>query len=497
MKKMLRFKRVLRLFALLAARLLMQQTLSAQVPHTFNYQGIARDAGGNVLPARKIGVELSVLDGGPTGTVVYTETFTDTTNAFGLFAMQVGGGTVVSGSFAGINWATGNKYLQTSIDLSGGTSYTLSGTTQLLSVPYALYAQNAVVGGGWGLKGNAGTGDTAFIGTTDNTAFAVKVNDSLSGLIDPVLFNTFWGYEAGNPTMAGDNNVALGYQALHLGSSGNNNVAIGYTSMGFDSIGEDNTAVGYRTLLVSNGGSNTAIGYQALWQNTSGNSNTAVGASALQNVKSGSNNTAVGIDALLTNSTGFDNTAIGWGADVSDESLTNATAIGYQATVDASNKVRIGNTAVTVIEGQVPFTTPSDGRFKFNIREDVKGLDFVLKLRPVTYQFNTKMQDNFMRGVMSEGTPVAYDEAMMVRRTGFIAQEVEKAAKMTGYNFDGLKIPRNKKEYYSLSYASFVVPLVKAVQEQEGVIRQQEQRIDDLSKQVEELRKMIPAVTQK
>jgi hypothetical protein len=170
MKKMLRFKKALRLFTLLMSGVVMEQTVSAQVPQTFNYQGIARDAGGNVLPNRRIGVELSVLDGGPTGTVVYSETFTDTTNAFGLFSMPVGGGTVVSGSFAGINWATGNKYLQTAIDLSGGTSYSLSGTTQLLSVPYALYAQNAVVGASsnsWNLYGNANTGDTGFIGTTD------------------------------------------------------------------------------------------------------------------------------------------------------------------------------------------------------------------------------------------------------------------------------------------------------------------------------------------
>jgi hypothetical protein len=480
-------KKSLRSFLLLAFALLVcQKTLLAQVPQTFNYQGIARDAGGNVLPNRKIGVELSVLDGGPTGTVVYRETFTDTTNAFGLFSMPVGGGTVVSGSFAGINWATGNKYLQTAIDLSGGTSYSLSGTTQLLSVPYALYAQNAAAGNGWGLKGNAGTGDTAFIGTTDNTAFAIKVNDSLSGLIDPVLFNTFWGYEAGNPTMAGGNNIALGYQALHLGSSGNNNVAIGYTSMAFDSIGGNNTAVGYRSLLLNNGGANTAIGYQALWQNTSGNDNTAVGLGALQNVKSGSNNTAIGIGALLTNSTGFNNTAIGWEADVSAESLTNATAIGYQAQVDASNKVRIGNTDVTVIEGQVPFTTPSDGRFKFNVREDVKGLDFILKLRPVTYQFNTKKEEDFIKGVKSEGTPAVYDEAMMVRRTGFIAQEVEKAAKMTGYDFDGLNAPKTEKEYYSLSYSSFVVPLVKAVQEQQEMI-------DELRQEIKELRQLMAA----
>ena len=207
MKIMVCLKKTLRLFTLLTTGLLMQQTVFAQVPQTFNYQGIARDASGNVLPARKIGVELSVLDGGPTGTVVYSETFTDTTNAFGLFSMQVGGGTVVSGSFAGINWATGNKYLQTSIDLSGGTSYTLSGTTQLLSVPYALYAQNAVVAassGSWSLHGNAGTADTAFIGTTDNKPLLFKTGNppSLSGMIDPFAGNTFLGYVSGDSIMA-------------------------------------------------------------------------------------------------------------------------------------------------------------------------------------------------------------------------------------------------------------------------------------------------------
>jgi hypothetical protein len=122
----------------------------------------------------------------------------------------------------------------------------------------------------------------------------------------------------------------------------------------------------------------------------------------------------------------------------------------------------------------------------------------------VTYQFNTKKEEDFIRGVQTAYEPAAYDEAMMVRRTGFIAQEVEKAAKMTGYDFDGLKVPKTDREYYSLSYASFVVPLVKAVQEQEGeikaqgeVIARQEQRIDELTKEVEELRQLILAATKK
>jgi len=122
----------------------------------------------------------------------------------------------------------------------------------------------------------------------------------------------------------------------------------------------------------------------------------------------------------------------------------------------------------------------------------------------VTYQFNTKKEDDFIRGVVTEAQPVAYTEAMMVRRTGFIAQEVEKAAQQSGYDFDGLKAPKTDREYYSLSYASFVVPLVKAVQEQEGeikaqgeVIARQEQRIDELTKEVEELRQLILAATKK
>jgi hypothetical protein len=461
------------LFLLAVGWLLVPQELSAQVPQTFNYQGIARDAGGNVLPNRTIGLELSVLDGGPTGTVVYQETFTDTTNAFGLFTMHVGGGSVVSGSFAGINWATGNKYLQTAIDLTGGTNYTLSGTTQLLSVPYALYAQNAVVGvssGSWSLKGNAGTGDTAFIGTTDNTPLLFKVNDSASGSIRPNSNETYFGYLSGKKAVGDVLNETVG-----------------------------NTAFGAQTLTYATSAAyNTAVGFEALL-NSNGDANTAIGAEALQNTETGIYNTGLGGSAGYTNVTGDYLTLVGVGADVSVDGLSNATALGANAVVTANNMVQIGSSGVTVIQGQVPFTTPSDGRFKFNVREDVKGVDFILKLRPVTYQFNTKKEEDFIRGVKDSAgaMPVVFNEAMMVRRTGFIAQEVEKAASQSGYDFDGLRAPKTDREYYSLSYASFVVPLVKAVQEQEGVIARQEQRIDELTKEMEELRQLVLAATKK
>lgn len=108
-----------------------------QAPQGFNYQGIARDAGGAPLTNQALSVRISILDGAG-GTPQYVETHQTTTNAFGLFTLQIGAGTRVSGSFAGVTWANGNKQIKTEIDLGGG--YADLGTSPLMSVPYALVA---------------------------------------------------------------------------------------------------------------------------------------------------------------------------------------------------------------------------------------------------------------------------------------------------------------------------------------------------------------------
>ncbi|HXO77588.1 MAG TPA: hypothetical protein VN824_20185, partial [Puia sp.] len=157
----------------------------------------------------------------------------------------------------------------------------------------------------------------------------------------------------------------------------------------------ENTVIGDAALshIIVQGDSNTAIGAHALYFDANGYENVAVGATALYFNTSGRWNTGVGSGAMEYNTTGSSNTGIGAFAGVSTGGLSNATAVGFGATVNASNKVRIGNSSVTVIEGQVPYTTPSDGRYKFRVREDVKGLDFILKLRPVTYQFDVQRFD--------------------------------------------------------------------------------------------------------
>ena len=116
-------------------------------PQKLNYQAVARNAAGTTIANQNIGVKIEVLDADQT-TVVYAETHTVTTNQFGLFTLQIGGGTATLGSFAGINWGGGNKYQKTSVDLTGGTNYQLMGITQFMSVPYALYAGSVANNGG-------------------------------------------------------------------------------------------------------------------------------------------------------------------------------------------------------------------------------------------------------------------------------------------------------------------------------------------------------------
>ncbi len=114
----------------------------AQAPQKFSYQAVVRNES-NTLVRGTVGVRVSILQGGVNGPVVYQETHTTTTNINGLMTLEIGGGAVLSGDFASIDWADGPYFLKTETDPNGGTNYTIEGTQQLLSVPYALYAGSA------------------------------------------------------------------------------------------------------------------------------------------------------------------------------------------------------------------------------------------------------------------------------------------------------------------------------------------------------------------
>ena len=122
------------------AHLLISSSIFAQAPQKMSYQAVIRNTSGALITSTSVGMKISILQGTATGTVAYSETQTASTNANGLVSLEIGSGNVVTGTFAGINWATGPYFIKTETDPAGGTNYSIIGTSQLMSVPYALFS---------------------------------------------------------------------------------------------------------------------------------------------------------------------------------------------------------------------------------------------------------------------------------------------------------------------------------------------------------------------
>lgn len=127
----------------ICAALLMSASVFAQAPEKMSYQAVVRDGSNALVTSTAVGMQISILQGSASGTAVYVETQMPTTNANGLVSLEIGSGTVVSGDFTTIDWANGPYFIKTETDPTGGVSYTITGTSQLLSVPYALHATTA------------------------------------------------------------------------------------------------------------------------------------------------------------------------------------------------------------------------------------------------------------------------------------------------------------------------------------------------------------------
>jgi len=759
-----------KIFTLLTA-IVVTATAWAQAPEKMSYQSVVRDADNNLVTNQTVGMQISILQGSSGGSAVYVETHNPGTNVNGLVAIEIGDGSAVTGDFTNIDWSDGPFFLKTEVDPEGGTDYSIKGTSELLSVPFARFANQAGnafsgnyndlanlpepwdstyssiknapdlsvfvtkdMGGqtivnlgdpvnakdavnkqyvdsssasGWTLSGNSGTDPaTDFIGTIDKHPLVFRVNnmekmrlDSTGGLsfsgTGNSLFigqgtgmhddlsdnmNIFIGDSTGYNNNSGQQNTAGGYKAFYSNESGSNNTGLGYKALSSNVSGFGNTGIGVEALFANDGGGyntglglyalrdnttgtkNTATGINALISNTNGNYNTANGADALffnqqgmYNTAIGNNvlrynrssgNTAVGYSALIFNTTGYSNVAMGvralyrnsdrpnlvaigdsalynngWGASSSyeaifntavgskvlfsnttgsyntgsgyqtlysnssgsgntahgckaltyntigelntalghhamrsnldgsyntasglyalalntsgiyntamgtrslyynrtgdyntavgsysgpssssSENLTNTAAFGYNARVTADNTIRLGNSSITQIGGYAPWSNLSDGRFKTRVQANVPGLDFVMKLRPVTFHWDLHALENFHgAGAKGDEKPEFLEAAMIEKEkkvySGFIAQEVEKAAKACGFDFSGIIRPQNQQSTYNLSYAEFVVPLVKALQqqqeqiaEQKKITEQQQMMIENLLEEIKNLK---------
>ena len=130
----------------------------SQTPQKMSYQAVIRTNNNTLLINKLVGMKISVVKSSSNGASVYVETQTPTTNPNGLITIEIGTGTVVSGSFSSINWADGPYFLKTETDPTGGSSYSIGATSELLSVPYALYAGNVIdYAGGTGIAVNSNT----------------------------------------------------------------------------------------------------------------------------------------------------------------------------------------------------------------------------------------------------------------------------------------------------------------------------------------------------
>ena len=312
------------------------------------------------------------------------------------------------------------------------------------------------------------------------------------------------GYQALYSDTSGSRNIAHGYLTLYSNTSGWDNTANGAQAMYSNTTGHQNTADGKDALVLNTtgyqnvangsealydnytGSQNVASGFRALFYNQSGTNNTATGMNSLYWNSGGNFNTAEGRDALSLNYTGSYNTAVGYNSGTSG-SFNNTISIGNNGWPNAfHNQAFIGNQSTIYIGGWVGWSTFTDSRIKDNVREDVKGLDFITRLRPVTYHQNLKAIAEFTGNKDSTDYPEK-NEVEKIKYSGFLAQEVAQAASESGYEFSGINAPRNSRELYSLSYEQFVVPLVKAVQELNATNAELKQEISQLTLRIEKL----------
>jgi hypothetical protein len=340
---------------------------------------------------------------------------------------------------------------------------------------------------------------------TQNTAVGVNA-----------LFNNTSGHDniavgeqssAGNTT--GNANVAIGTNALFANMAGYGMVAIGYgalsqeapsTDQGGYFLETENTAIGYSALTSNTvGSSNTATGYQSLYQNIAGSGNTAYGALSLTD-NQGSGNTSIGA-GNMTDTYGRVNYCTAIGSNIhllpppdngwDTSRCYNTTVIGTGIYTTGSDIMVLGNVYLKSVVTNGNYVSYSDGRFKKNIQANVPGLAFISQLRPVTYNYDVRGLKNHFSipektATNAQNTQQDRFEDMAVTAkekivyTGFVAQEVEQAAKKINYNFSGVYKPQNDKDVYGLSYGDFVVPLVKAVQELNTMNDSKQSQIDSL-----------------
>jgi hypothetical protein len=474
--------------------------LQAQVPQAFSYQAVARDASGEVKANANIRVQVNILQGSDSGTVLYTESHSVQTSEIGSFSIEIGNGTS-SSSFSGINWTNGPHYLSMAVDLSGGTNYINLGATKLLSVPFALVAGNSMPQ----TKAIASS-DTSNIGFSGEAIHGDSNNFDQRGIQGIVRGN-------GTGTHIGVFGSVVNLNAP-AGTSNNNTVSRKYglygqaaskaqENIGLFALGAGEGSGDIQTDLNNPNPGSVNSGVIG-WATGNKNFNLGVRGRAYGNAGAREN---VGVQ-------GFSETAAA-GRNVGVQSFTNRSQsrnIGFLGSVgfDGSSPenygmllyVRRGEVSIGAeihadkaiitygdveINGNITYTGSSTQASDFNLKENItpitNGLDLIMKLSPSSYNY---------RWNNDIGLPLSKN-----KHYGLIAQDVEillpslvlnntHRYQVNENNYESMEpdgaqnVVTKEFEYKSLNYTELIPFLIKAVQEQQEMLIQQQKEIEEL-----------------
>lgn len=478
-------------------------TIFAQAPQKMSYQAVLRNTSNTLIANTPVGMRISILQGSAAGTEVYAETQTPTTNVNGLVSLEIGNGTPVTGTFSSINWGTNTYFIKTETDPAGGTNYTITGTSQLLSVPYALYAQSS--GNTSNLQQVIDAGNSATRTLTPPSPNGILLNSSYNS-------NIFTNYHGLRSNMSSTRGYSHGLLGLSNGINPDYN--IGVRGWGANANSENIGIIG------TGMGSGTANNY-GVW---------GVASNAVNDFL----NRGVFGEAITSTTTGFN---VGVEGNAYDSSVINAGVVGSSfanlstaginyGTIGNASAGNANGTAYGIygsaqgastnyagfFDGNVTvtgtFVQPSDRRLKKDIHSVVSALDKIQALQPVSYYYDAAKSDlnlpkNLQYGFIAQDLEEVFPN-LVTNQTRFKPNfnknkhelkfddngeivNVENLEKSSTKQDNGLE----KEEFKGINYTGLISILTQGIKEQQSQIEELKAKNEALEKRMQNLEKLL------
>ncbi|MCB0519268.1 MAG: tail fiber domain-containing protein [Saprospiraceae bacterium] len=520
----------------------------AQAPQGFKYQAVARNSDTSPMPNQDLGIRATILMGDQAGIPVYSERHTSTTNSLGVFHLNIGEGNTINGNFSAIEWGANDYFLKIDMDAAGGTQYQNIGVTQLLSVPYAMYATKA-----GSVEGDNDTDSQNEIQTLSYDPATQQLSLSNGGSVTLPTSTTYApgsGITLNGNTISADdvsatnelqqlslsgNNLSLsnggGNVTLPTGTTytAGNGININGNAISADDVSATNElqqlSLSGNSLSLSNGGGSVSLsGFTPVWNKSGSN---AYFNSGNIGIKTSSPNTI-----LHVNGTGVDNNGVTAVVRiVSGNGAQNLLMDGNEIDATADDLYLNNNTAENVIlangGGKVGIGTSNPGVYALRINHPTEGLGLTRTSTNNTWELRTALdndldlyyngsyQGNFVDG---SGQYVANSDRRLKKDFEPMTDVLSKVMKLEAMKYHFLKesdedlkslgfmaqdvapyFPElaylNKRddgsEYYVMNYAALSVVAVAAVQEQQQIIEGQQKGIADMRQELADLKAII------